>query len=89
MPTANAQTTVLGFERERAGGDAEAQRVEQRTQARREPDAGERGRGPTPRIPIASASSAIDQSTCPRDAPIARSSADSRVRWAMMIENVL
>ncbi len=40
-------------------------------------------------IPVASASTVIDRSTWPREAPSARSSADSRVRWATRIEKVL
>ena len=40
-------------------------------------------------IPMASASPVTDERICRRDAPIARSSADSRVRWATRIENVL
>ncbi len=40
-------------------------------------------------IPTARASRKIDPSTCPRPAPMARSRATSRVRWATMIENVL
>ena len=40
-------------------------------------------------IPMTSASPVTDARICRRDAPIARSSADSRVRWATRIENVL
>ena len=40
-------------------------------------------------IPMASASPVTDVRICRREAPIARSSADSRVRWATRIENVL
>jgi len=39
--------------------------------------------------PVATASSSTDRSTWERDAPSARSRAICRVRWAMMIENVL
>lgn len=39
--------------------------------------------------PITSASSTTDPMTWPREAPIDRSSASSRVRWATMMENVL
>ena len=39
--------------------------------------------------PIVSASTTTEASTWRRDAPMARSSADSRLRWAMRIENVL
>ena len=39
--------------------------------------------------PMISASRATAVTTCRREAPIARSSADSRVRWATRIENVL
>ena len=89
MPTSERGDHRARLHRDRAGRDAESERVEQR-----------RG-GPTarpmpasrPRIdasnPIASDSSAIDASTWRRDAPIARSSADSRVRCAIRIENVL
>ena len=39
--------------------------------------------------PIASASSSTEPSTCRRAAPTIRSSANSRVRWATVIESVL
>ena len=39
--------------------------------------------------PTTAASASTDRSTCLRLAPIARSSAISRVRWATMIEKVL
>ena len=39
--------------------------------------------------PTATASSSTERRTCRRPAPIARSMARSRVRWAMTIENVL
>ncbi len=42
-----------------------------------------------PITPISNASSRTERSTCPRLAPIARSSASSWVRCATMIENVL
>ena len=39
--------------------------------------------------PITSASTIVACNTCPRVAPIARMRADSRLRWATMIEKVL
>ena len=39
--------------------------------------------------PTTIASTTVEPSTCRRDAPMARNSADSRVRWATRIENVL
>ena len=39
--------------------------------------------------PTMSASTMTDARIWPRDEPIARSSADSLIRWAMVIENVL
>ena len=39
--------------------------------------------------PTSSASAVTDRSTWPREAPRARSRADSRVRWATRIEKVL
>ena len=39
--------------------------------------------------PITSASTITEVSTCRRDAPIVRSVANSRVRWATVIESVL
>jgi hypothetical protein len=88
IPTANAATTVEGF-------TVSAPLVIPAPSAwnsARKPAA---SAIPTirPRIdaarPIAVDSSPIDASTWVREAPIARSNADSRVRWAMMIENVL
>ena len=88
MPTANAQTTVLGLSVSAPVGTPKpsASNAERRPAASPTPASRPRTDATNP---IASASSPTDQSTCPRDAPIARSSADSRVRWAMMIENVL
>ena len=42
-----------------------------------------------PTAPMIVASSITELRTCRRPAPIARSSASSRTRWAMIIENVL
>ena len=88
MPTANAQTTVLALSVSAPVGTPKpnASNAERRPAASPTPASRPRTDATNP---IASASSPTDQSTCPRDAPIARSSADSRVRWAMMIENVL
>ncbi|HLZ38330.1 MAG TPA: hypothetical protein VKP64_11395 [Mycobacteriales bacterium] len=41
-----------------------------------------------PMVPTTTASPRTERVTCPRLAPIARSSASSRVRWATSIENV-
>ena len=52
-------------------------------------------RYPTPRPtsaetkPMASASTTTEPSTCLREAPIVRRVANSRVRWATVIESVL
>ena len=83
------RSTVLAPHRERGGRHAHPGRVHQREQAGRETDADretERGRDEPDRRALRAA---IERSTCARDAPIARSSADSRVRCAIRIENVL
>ena len=72
-----------------AGRDVEAERAEQRLEARR--------RGTMPATnpmadatsPTSTASNSTEPSTWRCPAPIARSSAISRLRWATMIENVL
>ena len=40
-------------------------------------------------VPITSASSMTERSTCDRDAPSVRSVANSRIRWAIVIESEL
>ena len=42
-----------------------------------------------PRTPSTAPSASTERSTCPREAPSVRSSANSRARWATVMENVL
>ncbi len=55
----------------------------------REPDARRRGRAASAITPTTSASPRTVRSTCRRIAPIVRSMANSRMRWATVIEKVL
>ena len=69
--------------------DPEAGGVEERVEQLREPDPGERARAARRPTPISSASTATGARIWPRVAPSARSIANSRVRWATVIEKVL
>ena len=89
MPTRERPDHGARPNRERSRRDTRTGRVHQREQAGRETDADRETERRTRRTPMTSASPVIDRNTCARDAPIARSNADSRVRCAIRIENVL
>ena len=71
------------------GRQTGAERVEQGLDARREQQPERGGRAPTPTSPIRNASTSTEASTCRRQAPSVRSSPNSRMRWATVIEKVL
>ena len=88
-PVTNDEMTAVAGIDDAAGRDVEPERAEQRLEPDGQADAGDeaddRRRSARPRT----ASNSTEPSTWRWPAPIARSSAISRLRWATMIEKVL